>query len=114
LRNAPPYRVVPEALWELGADVISIGVDPDGLSTSTRNADRLRRKALEPQVCAKCAPHIVLPLWLRQRAPLARARTFGRRRPRARGHRPSLKETVGLPSLHRRHGDVHLGGALPL
>src|SRR5258707_5286469 len=24
------YKVVPEALWELGADVIAIGVDPDG------------------------------------------------------------------------------------
>jgi phosphoglucosamine mutase len=26
------YRVAPEALWELGADVISIGVEPDGLN----------------------------------------------------------------------------------
>jgi phosphoglucosamine mutase len=26
------YRVVPEALWELGADVIPIGVDPDGFN----------------------------------------------------------------------------------
>src|ERR1700750_3414950 len=26
------YRVVPEALWELGADVISIGVEPDGFN----------------------------------------------------------------------------------
>ncbi len=26
------YRVVPEALWELGAEVISIGVEPDGLN----------------------------------------------------------------------------------
>src|SRR5215469_5810015 len=26
------YRVAPEALWELGADVISIGVDPDGFN----------------------------------------------------------------------------------
>src|ERR1700758_1481999 len=26
------YKVVPEALWELGADVISIGVDPDGFN----------------------------------------------------------------------------------
>jgi len=30
--NGAAYRVVPEALWELGADVISIGVDPDGLN----------------------------------------------------------------------------------
>ncbi|MCX7308131.1 MAG: phosphoglucosamine mutase [Afipia sp.] len=26
------YKVVPEALWELGADVISIGVEPDGFN----------------------------------------------------------------------------------
>jgi phosphoglucosamine mutase len=26
------YRVAPEALWELGADVISIGVEPDGFN----------------------------------------------------------------------------------
>jgi phosphoglucosamine mutase len=26
------YRVAPEALWELGAEVISIGVDPDGFN----------------------------------------------------------------------------------
>ncbi len=30
--NGAAYRVVPEALWELGADVISIGVDPDGFN----------------------------------------------------------------------------------
>src|SRR3954464_5390092 len=26
------YKVVPEALWEVGADVVSIGVDPDGFN----------------------------------------------------------------------------------
>jgi phosphoglucosamine mutase len=30
--NGAAYRVVPEALWELGAEVISIAVDPDGLN----------------------------------------------------------------------------------
>ena len=30
--NGAAYRVVPEALWELGADVIAIGVDPDGFN----------------------------------------------------------------------------------
>jgi phosphoglucosamine mutase len=28
--NGAAYRVAPEALWELGAEVFSIGVDPDG------------------------------------------------------------------------------------
>jgi phosphoglucosamine mutase len=30
--NGAAYRVVPEALWELGADVVSIGVEPDGFN----------------------------------------------------------------------------------
>jgi len=30
--NGAAYKVAPEALWELGADVISIGVEPDGLN----------------------------------------------------------------------------------
>jgi phosphoglucosamine mutase len=30
--NGAAYRVVPEALWELGAEVISFGVEPDGFN----------------------------------------------------------------------------------
>lgn len=30
--NGAAYRVVPETLWELGAEVISIGVEPNGLN----------------------------------------------------------------------------------
>jgi phosphoglucosamine mutase len=30
--NGASYRVVPEALWELGAEVIAIGVEPDGFN----------------------------------------------------------------------------------
>src|SRR5882672_10714521 len=30
--NGAAYRVVPEALWELGAEVVSIGVEPDGFN----------------------------------------------------------------------------------
>jgi phosphoglucosamine mutase len=30
--NGAAYRVAPAALWELGADVISIGADPDGFN----------------------------------------------------------------------------------
>jgi phosphoglucosamine mutase len=30
--NGAAYRVAPEALWELGAEVIAIGVDPDGFN----------------------------------------------------------------------------------
>jgi phosphoglucosamine mutase len=30
--NGAAYRVAPNALWEMGADVVSIGVDPDGFN----------------------------------------------------------------------------------
>src|SRR5215813_2750030 len=30
--NGAAYKVVPEALWELGADVVAMGVDPDGFN----------------------------------------------------------------------------------
>jgi phosphoglucosamine mutase len=33
--NGAAYRVVPEALWELGAEVISIGVEPNGLNINS-------------------------------------------------------------------------------
>ena len=37
--NGAAYHVAPEVLWELGADVISIAVEPDG--TTSRGAARL-------------------------------------------------------------------------
>ena len=30
--NGAAYKVAPEALWELGAEVFTIGVDPDGFN----------------------------------------------------------------------------------
>jgi phosphoglucosamine mutase len=49
--NGAAYKVIPEALWELGAEVIPIGVEPDGFNIN-RNCgstapDALRRKVLE-------------------------------------------------------------------
>src|SRR3979411_3133838 len=45
------YKVVPEALWELGADVIAIGVDPDGLHINkdcgSTSPEALSRKVRE-------------------------------------------------------------------
>jgi len=34
--NGAAYKVAPEALWELGAEVIAIGVDPDGFNINHR------------------------------------------------------------------------------
>ena len=30
--NGAAYKVAPEVLWELGATVIKVGVDPDGFN----------------------------------------------------------------------------------
>jgi phosphoglucosamine mutase len=30
--NGAAYKVAPEALWELGAEVIAVGVEPDGFN----------------------------------------------------------------------------------
>ncbi len=49
--NGAAYRVAPEALWELGAEVFSIGVDPDGMNINkdvgSTAPDALVRKVRE-------------------------------------------------------------------
>jgi phosphoglucosamine mutase len=49
--NGAAYRVAPDALWELGADVISIGVEPDGFNINrdcgSTAPDALTRKVRE-------------------------------------------------------------------
>ena len=49
--NGAAYRVAPEALWELGAEVIAIGVEPDGLNINrdvgSTSPEALRSKVRE-------------------------------------------------------------------
>jgi len=49
--NGAAYKVAPEALWELGADVISMGVSPDGFNINkecgSTSTDALSRKVHE-------------------------------------------------------------------
>jgi phosphoglucosamine mutase len=49
--NGAAYRVVPEALWELGAEVMSIGVEPDGFNINrdcgSTSPEELSRKVRE-------------------------------------------------------------------
>ncbi|MFC6657924.1 phosphoglucosamine mutase [Roseibium salinum] len=49
--NGAAYKVAPEALWELGADVISIGVSPDGFNINqecgSTSTEALSRKVHE-------------------------------------------------------------------
>ena len=53
--NGAAYKVAPEVLWELGADIVPLGVSPDGTQhQSGLRLDRARRRCA-PR-CAKCAP----------------------------------------------------------
>ncbi|MBL4646911.1 MAG: phosphoglucosamine mutase, partial [Rhizobiales bacterium] len=49
--NGAAYKAAPEALWELGAEVISMGVDPDGFNINdgvgSTAPDQLAKKVLE-------------------------------------------------------------------
>src|SRR5580692_2934880 len=49
--NGAAYRVAPEALWELGADVVTIGAEPDGFNINhecgSTAPDALSRKVRE-------------------------------------------------------------------
>jgi phosphoglucosamine mutase len=49
--NGAAYRVAPEALWELGAEVFTVGVNPDGFNINkdcgSTAPEALRRKVLE-------------------------------------------------------------------
>ena len=49
--NGAAYKVAPETLWELGAEVIAIGVEPDGFNINrdvgSTAPEALRRKVLE-------------------------------------------------------------------
>src|ERR1051325_5228077 len=49
--NGAAYRVVPEALWELGAEVFTVGVEPDGFNINkdcgSTAPDALARKVRE-------------------------------------------------------------------
>ncbi|MEK4034750.1 phosphoglucosamine mutase [Methylocystis sp. IM3] len=47
--NGAAYKVAPEALWELGAEVIAIGVDPDGFNIN-RDVGSTSPQALRAKV----------------------------------------------------------------
>ena len=47
--NGAAYKVAPEALWELGAEVIAIGVDPDGFNIN-RDVGSTKPDALAQKV----------------------------------------------------------------
>ena len=105
--NGAAYRVVPEALWELGAEVIAIGVEPDGFNINQRlRLDRARGAVPQGARDARRHRHRAR----RRRRPRdhrRRARPHRRRRPAAGGDRREL--AGGRPprqARHRRDRDV--------
>ena len=49
--NGAAYKVAPTVLWELGADVVSIGVEPDGININ-RNCGAMAPETLSERVVA--------------------------------------------------------------
>ena len=105
--NGAAYRVAPDALWELGADVVPIGVEPDGFNI---NHD-----------CGSTAPEAFCRKVREMRADIGialdgdadrvsdrrRARPSDRRRSVARRDRGKLaRRRPARQARHRRHGDV--------
>src|SRR5258708_18256827 len=58
--NGAAYRVAPDALWELGADVVPIGVEPDGFNIN-RDCGSTSTEALSRNV-RQMRPHIGIAL----------------------------------------------------
>ena len=88
--NGAAYKVAPEALWELGAEVIKIGVEPNGLNINfevgSTAPEALSRKVREMRRgCRHRARRRRRP-----DDPGRRKRTPDRRRPGDGGHRREL------------------------
>jgi phosphoglucosamine mutase len=52
--NGAAYKVAPKVLWELGAEVIPLGVAPDGLNIN-RDCGTMATSAMQREVVAQCA-----------------------------------------------------------
>ena len=105
--NGAAYRVAPDALWELGADVVSIGVEPDGFNINhdcgSTAPDALCRKVREMRADIGIAldgdaDRVVI---------VRRARPSDRRRPASGGDRRKLARRRPAGAARRgRDGDV--------
>ena len=106
--NGAAYKVAPEALWELGADVITIGVEPDGFNINQECGSTVTGSA-EPQGARNARRY-------RHRA--RRRRRSGHRSSMSSGHLIDGDQLLALiaqswkrrrpagQARHRRHRDV--------
>ena len=89
--NGAAYKVAPEALWELGAEVVAIGVEPDGFNIN-KDCGSTDLAALSPQGARDARRHRHRARRRRRsRGDRRRARPCGRRRSAAGGHRRKLE-----------------------
>jgi phosphoglucosamine mutase len=113
--NGAAYRAAPEVLWELGAEVISMGVSPDGFnindgvgSTATdAAAQRIREVRADLGICLDGdADRVIL---------IDETGSGGRRRPDHGAVWPSAGRRGPAEGRHAgRHGDVEpRAGAVP-
>ena len=107
--NGAAYKVVPDALWELGDDVVSIGVEPDGFNINkdcgSTSPEMLCRKVRELRADIGIALDGDA-----DRLIIADERAARRRRPVARRDRAELARgrSPDEPG-HRRNRDVESG-----
>ena len=103
--NGAAYSVAPGALWEMGADVIPIGVDPDGFNIN-KDCGSTDLAALCAQGARDARRYRHRARWRRRpRHDRGRARPCRGRRPAARGHRRKLEGTTAgcsAPASWRR------------
>ena len=105
--NGAAYKVAPEALWELGAEVIAIGVEPDGYNIN-KDVGSTAPEALAAKVQGGPRRYRHRPRRrCRPRGDRRRARPHHRRRPADGGGRRILeRRRPPLSARHRRDGDV--------
>ena len=98
------YRVAPAVLWELGAEVIKIGVDPDGFNINRECGSTARRA---PNKVREVRADIGIALdGDADRCCRRRTRPRRRWRPDHGGDRAQLKAEAGSPSRRGRDRDV--------
>ena len=63
--NGAAYRVAPVALWELGAEVFTLGVEPDGFNIN-KDVGSTAPEALRRKVVRNARRHRHCPRWRRR------------------------------------------------
>ncbi len=105
--NGAAYKVAPEALWELGAEVVAIGVEPDGFNIN-RDVGSTAPEALIRQGARAARRHRHRARRRRRPGADRRREGPGRRRRPAHGGGRALLERGRPPVAAGRRRDRHV------